>query len=444
MSTIFAQLANDAANIAAPAPSITGQVIRFDGQLVECAGFPASPGARCEIHTRDGSRYRGEVIGFNNRRNTIFLDQPFSPIQIGDKVSLLPGGKNIPVGDALLGRVTDADGLPLDIEDAPIRTTETWPLLGKLMNPLKRTPVAEPLDVGVRMINSALTVGRGQRIGIVAGSGVGKSVLMEMMARYTEADVVVVGLIGERAREVGAFARALMTDDAARKICMVAVPADRSPLLRLRGARRATAIAEHFRSQGKQVLLMIDSLTRVAHAQREIGLALGEPPTSKGYPPSVIAMIPSLIERAGPGLPGEGAITAIYTVLADGDDTTNDPVVDTARAILDGHIVLSRRQTQMGLYPAIDLPQSVSRVMNDIVDPAHLASAQRLRKLISLYMDNRDLMLMGGYVKGQDADLDAAVELWPHIENFIRQSPHAPAPFAEARQALISLMESNR
>ena len=307
------------------------------------------------------------------------------------------------------------------------------------MNPLARSAVDRPLDVGVRIINAALTVGRGQRVGIIAGSGVGKSVLMEMMARFTEADVIVVGLIGERAREVGAFARAVMQGDAARRICMVAVPADRSPLLRLRAARRATAIAEHFRAQGRQVLLIMDSLTRVAHAQREIGLALGEQPTAKGYPPSVVSLIPGLIERTGPGLPGEGAITAIYTVLADGDDTTNDPVVDTARAILDGHFVLSRRQTQMGVYPALDLPQSASRVMTDITDATHRAAAQKLRRMIALYMDNRDLMLMGGYVPGQDPDLDEAMQLWPRIEAFIRQGPHEPADFDESRNALVAL-----
>jgi len=332
----------------------------------------------------------------------------------------------------------DAEGHPLDGLPSP-RCEDVWPLAGRLMNPLARTPVDRPLDVGVRIINAALTVGRGQRVGIIAGSGVGKSVLMEMMARYTEADVIVVGLIGERAREVGAFARSVMQGEAAKRICMVAVPADRSPLLRLRAARRATAIAEHFRAKGKQVLLIMDSLTRVAHAQREIGLALGEQPTAKGYPPSVVSLIPGLIERTGPGLPGEGAITAIYTVLADGDDTTNDPVVDTARAILDGHFVLSRRQTQMGVYPAVDLPQSASRVMGDITDAQHRAAAQKLRRMITLYMDNRDLMLMGGYVPGQDPDLDEAIRLWPQVTALIRQGAHEPSDFAASREALIAL-----
>ncbi|QCP85324.1 FliI/YscN family ATPase [Cereibacter sphaeroides] len=420
------------------APEVTGRVMRYDGLLLECAGFPASPGALCRVAAEDGSEVQGEVIGFAQGRNLLFLDQMRAPVIAGARVRLVPGGQMAAVGPALLGRVIDAAGAPLDGLPAPDCTAE-WPLAGRVMNPLARTAVSRPLDVGVRAINAALTVGQGQRIGIVAGSGVGKSVLIEMMTRYTAADVIVVGLIGERAREVGAFAASVMQGEAARKLCMVAVPADRSPLLRLRAARRATAIAEHFRSEGRQVLLIMDSLTRVAHAQREVGLALGEQPTAKGYPPSVVSMIPGLIERTGPGLPGEGAITAIYTVLADGDDTTNDPVVDTARAILDGHFVLSRRQTQMGLYPAIDIPHSVSRTMNDVVDDRHRRAAARLRQLIALYSDNRDLMLMGGYAAGQDADLDQAVQLWPRIRALIGQGPHEPADFEASRAALLEL-----
>lgn len=427
-----------ARRMARPAVQVEGRVLRYDGLILEATGFPASPGTLCEIATESGDVVQGEVIGFARGHVLMFLNQPGAGIIAGARVRVIDGGQMAEVGEALLGRVVDAEGHPLDGMPAP-RCDAVWPLAGRLMNPLARTPVDRPLDVGVRIINAALTVGRGQRVGIIAGSGVGKSVLMEMMARYTEADVIVVGLIGERAREVGAFARSVMQGEAAKRICMVAVPADRSPLLRLRAARRATAIAEHFRAQGKQVLLIIDSLTRVAHAQREIGLALGEQPTAKGYPPSVVSLIPGLIERTGTGLPGEGAITAIYTVLADGDDTTNDPVVDTARAILDGHFVLSRRQTQMGVYPAIDLPQSASRVMGDITDDAHRAAAQKLRRMITLYMDNRDLMLMGGYIPGQDADLDEAIRLWPEITALIRQKAHEPADFAASRAALIAL-----
>ncbi|MBC2834778.1 FliI/YscN family ATPase [Paragemmobacter straminiformis] len=436
--SLLSQLVADVSRHAVVAPRVEGRVLRYDGLIMEATGFPASPGTMCEIDTETGDCVQGEVIGFARGHVMLFLNQPGAAVIAGARVRVIGGGQMAEVGDALLGRVVDAEGHPLDGLPSP-RCDAVWPLAGRQMNPLARTPVDKPLDVGVRILNAALTIGQGQRIGIIAGSGVGKSVLMEMMARFTTADVIVVGLIGERAREVGAFVRSVMQGEAARRICMVAVPADRSPLLRLRAARRATAIAEHFRAQGKQVLLIMDSLTRVAHAQREIGLALGEQPTAKGYPPSVVSLIPGLIERTGPGLPGEGAITAIYTVLADGDDTTNDPVVDTARAILDGHMVLSRRQTQMGIYPAVDLPQSASRVMGDITDPEHRAAAQKLRRMISLYMDNRDLMLMGGYVPGQDTDLDEAIRLWPQIEGFIRQGAHEAAPFAESRDALVAL-----
>ena len=414
-----------------------GRVIGFDGLQLECSGFPVSLGSICEVETQIGDTVRGEIVGFSQGRNMLFLDQLGAQIEVGAWVRLVSRGNMIGVGPELLGRVIDADGQPLD--DGPVpATTNRWPLHGRVMNPLKRLPVNKPLDVGVRIINAALSVGQGQRLGIIAGSGVGKSVLIEMMTRYTEADVIVIGLIGERAREVGDFVGKVMKGGTSARVCVVAVPADRSPLLRIRAANRSTAIAEYFRAQGKQVLLIMDSLTRVAHARREIGLALGEQPTSKGYPPSVVSMIPSLIERTGPGLEGEGAVTAIYTVLADGDDT-NDPVVDTARAILDGHFILSRQQAQMGIYPAIDIPQSVSRVMNDITDDRHQKAAVRLRKLVSLYLENRDLMLMGGYVAGQDAELDTAIILWPRIVDFIQQSSHDPADFESSVSRLLEL-----
>jgi flagellum-specific ATP synthase len=312
--------------------------------------------------------------------------------------------------------------------------------MGRPLNPLARRPVAQPLDVGVRVVNALLSVGRGQRLGIVAGSGVGKSVLLSMMTRFSKADVIVMALIGERGREVGAMVEQVMKGEARRKVVVVAVPADRSALLRIRGAHRATAIAEYFRDQGKEVLLIMDSLTRVAHARREVGLALGEQPTAKGYPPSVVSLIPALVERSGTGLQGNGSITSFYTVLADGDDTNNDPVVDTARAILDGHIVLSRRQTQLGIYPAVDIAASVSRVMSEITSNRQQSAAIRFRRLLTLYLENRDLMLMGGYQAGQDPELDEAVALWPKLTAFIKQAPNEPASFDESQKALIALM----
>jgi flagellum-specific ATP synthase len=436
---LIPHLRDSLASMISPPPRIGGTVLSYDGLRLETTGFPASPGARVWVQTATGGSAEAEVVGYREGRNLLFLTDPQADILSGAAAWLIPGGQDVAVGHALLGRVIDANGAPLDDGPAPA-CRDLWPLMGRVLNPLARGPVDQPLDVGVRIINAALTLGEGQRIGIVAGSGVGKSVLIEMMARHAAADVVIVALIGERAREVGHFARRLMQGSAAARTCLLAVPADRSPLLRLRGVRRAMAIAEWFRAGGNRVLLIIDSLTRVGHAQREIGLALGEQPTAKGYPPSVVAMIPALLERAGPGLAGQGTITAICTVLADGDDTTNDPVVDTARAILDGHIVLSRRQAQMGLYPAVDLPQSVSRVMSDVTDPAQRAAAGRLRHLIATYLDNRDLVMMGGHTPGQDRDLDQALLLWPQIRALIAQDQDSRCPLGESCSQLLALL----
>ena len=416
---------------------LSGKVNRYDGNMLQCDGFPATIGALCAVETENDEAAIAEVIGFEKGQNLLSLHEVGARIRVGARVRLVDDGFQIGVGEGLLGRVIDALGNPLDELPAP-QTSDHWPLLGKELNPLARQPVSEPLDVGVRVINSLLTVGRGQRLGIIAGSGVGKSVLLGMMSRFTEADVVVVGLIGERGREVGSFANTVLTGEAKEKTVIVAVPADRSPLLRIRGAERATAIAEYFRDKGKNVLLIMDSLTRVAHARREIGLALGEQPTAKGYPPSVISLIPRLIERSGTGLKGQGSITSFYTVLADGDDA-NDPVVDTARAILDGHILLSRQQTQLGIYPAVDIPSSVSRVMSDIASEENLTAARNFRRLISLFLDNRELILMGGYVQGQDAELDAAISMWPQLVEHIRQPEFEKADYASSVAQLVAL-----
>lgn len=416
---------------------ISGRVGRFDGHIIECDGFPATIGTLCSVETQSGRTVNAEVIGFQKKQNLLSVHENDAQISVGARVVVTDDGHGINVGFGLLGRVIDALGNPLD--DGPtLQLSDSWPLNGKKTNPLARRPVDQQLDVGVRVINSLLTVGQGQRIGIIAGSGVGKSVLLGMMTRFTAADVVVVGLIGERAREVASFAAEVLNSESRDRTVIVAEPADRSPLLRIRGANRATAIAEYFRSIGKNVLLIMDSLTRVAHARREIGLALGEQPTSKGYPPSVVSMIPALVERSGTGIGAEGSITSFYTVLADGDDA-NDPVVDTARAILDGHILLSREQTQMGIYPAVDVPASVSRVMNDIATTKQLQAAQYFRRLVALYMENRDLILMGGYSPGQDPDLDMAVQLWPQLMAHIQQPFNESADAAQSVQALVEL-----
>lgn len=430
----------DAMHLARPV-ELSGRVTRHDGHLLACDGFPVSVGAVCAIETDTGTPALAEIIGFDGGQNLMSLYDINARVRLGARVTLRDEGRDIQVGPEVLGRVVDALGRPLDNRPMP-PMADRWPLSGKEINPLARDPVATPLDVGVRVINSCLTVGRGQRLGIVAGSGVGKSVLLSMMSRFTEADIVVVGLIGERGREVGNFVDMVMTPDARAKTVIVAVPADRSPLLRIRGAERATSIAEYFRDQGKNVLLIMDSLTRVAHARREIGLALGEQPTSKGYPPSVISMIPRLVERSGTGVSGAGSITSFYTVLADGDDT-NDPVVDAARAILDGHIVLSREQAQLGIYPAVDLPASISRVAADISSDAHTAAVRQFRRLVSLYLDNRDLVMMGGYVQGQDADLDVALQMWPQLVDHIMQPATQKADFDSSRNALLALLGGN-
>lgn len=440
MITVQKRLSKSVGSINMNKPvSISGRVSRYDGQMVECDGFPATIGSLCEIDTETNLPAIAEIIGFHGGHNLLSLHDFGARISVGAKVSVIDDGYMIPVGNGLLGRVTDALGAPLDEMPMPA-LIDQWPLLGKELNPLAKNPVDKTLDVGVRAINSLLSVGRGQRLGIIAGSGVGKSVLLGMMCRYTEADIVVVGMIGERGREVGSFVNTVLSGESKKRTTVVAVPADRSPLLRIRGAERATAIAEYFRNCGKNVLLIMDSLTRVAHARREIGLALGEQPTSKGYPPSVVSMIPRLIERTGSGVKNQGTITAIYTVLADGDDS-NDPVVDTARAILDGHILLSRKQTQMGVYPAIDIPMSISRVMNEITDQNLQKSAQKFRRLVSLYMENRDLILMGGYTSGQDPELDEAVSLWPKLMGHIQQAETERADFTESKEALINLMK---
>jgi flagellum-specific ATP synthase len=327
-------------------------------------------------------------------------------------------------------------GTPLDGMGA-IATAEHWPLAGRPGNPLDRARVTEPFDLGVRAVNALLTAGVGQRIALIAGSGVGKSVLMGQMLAGADADIIVVGLIGERSREVADFLATKLSGPVRDKSVVVAVPADHAPLLRLRAAMRATAIAEYFRAQGKRVLLLIDSLTRVAHAQREIGLSLGEPPTVKGYPPSALGLIPRLVERAGADARTGGSITALYTVLADGDDAS-DPIVDAARAIVDGHILLSRSIAEQGVYPAVDVGRSLSRVMADIAEPEHMASATLLRRLWAAFEENRDLILMGAYQAGTDPVIDEAIVRRPELLTFLRQAAGERIGFDQSVAALTS------
>ena len=411
------------------APLQIGRLTSYDGLLLEASGLAAPVGTVCRIETASEEGAEAEVIGFRNGRCIL--------MSLGQRADVLPDARVFPqsnqsrveVGDGLLGRVIDGSGLPLD-GLGPIEAEQDWPLVGRLQNPLERGRVTEAFDVGVRALNGLFTFGRGQRVGIIAGSGVGKSVLLGMMTRYSKADVVVVGLIGERSREVTDFLATKLHGPARERSVVVAVPANHSPIMRIRAAHRATAIAEYYRGQGKNVLLIIDSLTRVAHAQREIGLALGEQPTAKGYPPSVISLLPNLIERAGNDAKSGGSITAFYTVLADGDDTVGDPVVDAARAILDGHIVLSRKQAERGVYPAVDIAASISRVMSDVAERPHIRAAQMLKRLFSLYEENRDLILMGAYNRGNDPALDAAIAAQAGVTAYITQAEDAPVDLA--------------
>ena len=345
------------------------------------------------------------------------------------------------VGPQLLGRIVDGAGTPLD-DLGPLECEQTVRLTGKPINPLTRKPISDPLDVGVRAINALLTIGRGQRVGLFAGSGVGKSVLLGMMAKYTSADVIVVGLIGERGREVKEFVERILGPKDRSRAVVVATPADHPPLMRLHGAWLATAIAEYFRDQGLSVLLLMDSLTRFAQAQREIGLAIGEAPATKGYPPSVFAKLPQLVERAGNGAEGGGSITAFYTVLTEGDDQ-NDPIADSARAILDGHIVLSRRIAESGQFPAIDVEASISRAMHEISSPAQIQAARSFRQALSTYAQNRDLISIGAYTRGSDPRVDNAVTLWPRMQSFLQQDMRERVDFAASLTALeATLAES--
>ncbi|KQO08294.1 FliI/YscN family ATPase [Sphingomonas sp. Leaf242] len=410
-------------------PKVSGRLASFDGLLMEAVGLTLPVGTVCQVGEGAAS-VEAEVIGFRNGRTLM--------MNLGGAAALLPRAPVKPigapgeaeVGAALLGRVVDGAGKPID-GLGPIRGAARWPLAGKLQSPLDRGRVREPLDVGVRAINGLLTIGQGQRVGIMAGSGVGKSVLLGMIVRAAQADVIVIGLIGERSREVADFLETKVAGEARKRSVVVAVPANHSPVLRIRGALRAHAIAEAFRDEGKKVLLIMDSLTRVAHAGREIGLALGEPASARGYPPSAIAMLPNLIERAGVDVHTGGSITAIYTVLADGDDG-NDPVVDSARSILDGHIVLNRQLAERGVYPAIDIGPSVSRVMTDIVDAPHAAAARTLRRHLATYEENRDLVLMGAYRHGADPAIDAAIACHPAVMEYIRQDADENVSLADA------------
>lgn len=420
-------------------PLIAGQLSRVVGMTLEVVGLELSIGCRCLILKDDQRSIEAEVVGFTEQKLFLMPIERVTGLKPGLKVVPVAYDDKVPVGPALMGRVIDGAGRPLD-GLGPLGVEQHVDMQAELINPLERKPISQVLDVGIRAINSVLTVGRGQRLGLFAGSGVGKSVLLGMMTRFTEADVVVVGLVGERGREVKEFIEQVLDEEGLRRAVVVASPADDAPLMRLRAAMLATRVAESFRDQGKHVLLLMDSLTRYAQAQREIALSIGEPPATKGYPPSVFAKIPELVERAGNDATGAGSVTAFYTVLTEGDDL-QDPVADAARAILDGHIVLSRTLADEGHYPAIDIEGSISRAMPAIISAEHLAVAQRLRHLYSRYQQSRDLISVGAYVAGSDSETDAAIERLPAIRQFLQQGLQTPVKLAASVAELKTVIK---
>jgi flagellum-specific ATP synthase len=435
-----------------------GLLVRVTGLVLEAAGIRVPVGSVCEVRMPGQPAVLAEVVGFSadcaylmptgeihglaSGARVVPRPSPVVPMQLGRPRHpwrrTEDRALHLPVGDGLLGRVVDSHGEPID-RQGPIDDVHNEPLTRRPINAMDREPVRTPLDTGVRAINALLTVGRGQRIGLFAGTGVGKSVLLGMMARYTAADVIVVGLIGERGREVKEFIEDILGEDGLRRSVVVAAPADAPALVRMQGANYATVIAEHFRDRGLNVLLLMDSLTRYAMAQREIALAIGEPPATKGYPPSCFAKLPQLVERSGNGVAGGGSITAFYTVLSEGDDP-NDPIADAARGILDGHIVLSRELAEAGHYPAIDIERSVSRVMTSVAEPEHLDAARRFRQLHARHSKARDLIQIGAYSPGNDAELDLAVRLHGPMSDLLQQDMHEPAHLAPSLGRLQALM----
>ena len=434
-----------------PVPlAVHGTLVRVAGLVLEVVGIRAPVGSLCEVLMPGQPPVQAEVVGFAGDRAYLMPAGEIHGLASGARVvpmdvpvpALMLGGtrhlwrrsedrsRHLPVGNGLLGRVVDANGRPLD-HGGPLADVQSLPLVRRPINAMEREPVRRPLDTGVRAINAMLTVGKGQRLGLFAGTGVGKSVLLGMMARYTAADVIVVGLIGERGREVKEFIEDILGEDGRARSVVVAAPADAPPLNRLQGAAYATAVAEHFRDQGLDVLLLMDSLTRFAMAQREIALAIGEPPATKGYPPSCFAKLPQLVERSGNGRAGQGSITAFYTVLSEGDDQ-QDPIADAARAILDGHIVLSRPLAEQGHYPAIDIEASISRAMTGLIKPLHLDVVRRFKHLYSRYQRSRDLISVGAYVAGSDPTIDQAIAMQPGFEAFLQQDMHERETYQDA------------
>ena len=435
------KLKSIAGKLTVPEPQRYGVVQKIVGMTIEAIGLNAPLGSICLIENSDGSRSQAQIVGFSE--DAILMMSFSGPIGIEPeaKVYVRNSSDVALVGNSALGRVLDAAGLPIDGGNH-IFGLEEVPLESEALNPMRRKPIEKKFDVGIRAINSLLTLGCGQRIGLIAGSGVGKSVLLGMMTKFSIADVIVIGLIGERGREVKEFIEMTLGPEGLKRAVVVAAPSDNSPLLRLRATNLAHSYAEFFRGQGKNVLLLVDSLSRVAHAQREIGLAVGEAPTSKGYPSSVFSMLPKLIERTGTGEDSEGTITAIYTVLAEGDDL-NDPIVDLARASLDGQIALNRELADAGHFPAIDIAGSVSRLMPLLVEKENQQLALNFRRMWSIYEENKDLVRVGAYQPGSDPELDQAISKKDQVMEFLRQDMNESAKINQSVFDLRKLIHEN-
>ena len=416
---------------------VAGRLVRVVGLTLEAVGVKAHIGSQCIVETTQGDLL-AEVVGFAQDITYLMPEESLQGVLPGARVLPISTKLHLPLSMNLLGRVINGIGKPLDGK-GPISTDEKYKIDNSPINPLSRRAITEPLDVGVRSINSFITVGKGQRMGLFAGSGVGKSVLMGMMTRGTTADVIVVGLVGERGREVKEFIEEILGEEGLARSVVVAAPADNSPLMRLKGCESAVQISEYFRDQGLNVLLLLDSLTRYAQAQREIALAVGEPPATKGYPPSVFSKLPQLVERAGNGGEGQGSITAFYTVLTEGDDL-QDPIADAARAILDGHIVLSRELADAGHYPAVDIEGSISRVMPMVTSSEHQNLARQLKQIYSLYQQNKDLIAIGAYTRGNDPRIDQAINVLPVINFFLQQQMQEVIPYEQSIKQLQEII----
>lgn len=415
-----------------------GKVTQVVGLVIEGYCPDTSVGAICEIKPLEGEPIPAEVVGFRNNKTLLMPLGELRGVGLDSLISVRRDNAALGVGPGMLGRVIDGLGKPID-DNGPINVEEEYPIYALPVNPMSRPPIRKPLDLGIRSINGLLTCGQGQRVGIMAGSGVGKSTLLGMIARYTEADVNVIALIGERGRELREFIEKDLQEEGLKKSVVVVATSDQPPLVRMRGAYIATTIAEYFKNKGKKVLLMMDSATRFAMAMREVGLAIGEPPTTKGYTPSVFAALPKLLERTG-NFP-EGSITALYTVLVEGDDF-NEPISDAMRSILDGHIVLSRDLAARNIYPPIDVLASASRVMTDVASEEHLKVASRFKEVLATYRQSEDLINIGAYKKGSNSGIDYAVDHIDAMQLFMKQSVQNPVLLGEAIQDLKVMFES--